>query len=285
MKIWKWIRASFFLIIFILAAQPLCVSASGQVKENEDAVIDYSDAESGNVTVNYTGKSDKRLKVQVAAPGVTYTYDLPAGDATTFPLSEGDGNYKVTVFENVSGKKYATVLSASFKVKLSSEVVPFLGSNQYVDYEDAQSTLSKAAELVKGADDTIEKVEKVYDFVVGNLTYDKKKADNVKSGYLPVLDSVLSSKKGICFDYAALMAGMLRSQGIPCKLVVGYAGTAYHAWISVWTQEEGWIDGIIYFDGKTWQRMDPTFASANKSSDEIMEYIGDGDNYSKKYQY
>ena len=25
-------------------------------------------------------------------------------------------------------------------------------------------------------------------------------------------------KKGICFDYAALMTGMLRSQGIPCKL-------------------------------------------------------------------
>lgn len=285
MKIWKWISTSLFLILFVLAADPLYVSASGQVKENEDAVIDYYDAENGNVTVNYTGKADKRLKVQVAAPKVTYTYDLPVGDATTFPLSEGDGDYKVTVFENVSGKKYATVLSASFQVKLSSETAPFLGSNQYVDYEDAQSTLSKAKELVKGVDDTIEKVEKVYDFVVGNLTYDTKKAANVKSGYLPVLDSVLSSKKGICFDYAALMAGMLRSQGIPCKLVVGYAGTAYHAWISVWTEEEGWIDGIIYFDGKTWKRMDPTFASASKSSDEIMEYIGDGDNYSKKYQY
>ena len=33
------------------------------------------------------------------------------------------------------------------------------------------------------------------------------------------------------------MTGMLRSQGIPSKLVVGYAGTAYHAWISVWTEE------------------------------------------------
>ncbi len=129
------------------------------------------------------------------------------------------------------------------------------------------------------------KVEKIYDFVVGNLTYDTQKAANVKSGYLPVLDSVLSSKKGICFDYAALMAGMLRSQGVPCKLIVGYAGTAYHAWISVWTEEEGWIDGAIYFDGKEWHRMDPTFASANGGSESILEYIGDGSNYSKKYQY
>ena len=55
MKIWKWISTSLFLILFVLAAAPLYVSASGQVKENEDAVIDYSDAENGNVTVNYTG--------------------------------------------------------------------------------------------------------------------------------------------------------------------------------------------------------------------------------------
>lgn len=288
MKAGKYIIFSFFLAMFIFLAEPDCASAaqgSSQEVQNEKAVIDYSNAGNGSVTVKFTAAAGGRLKVQIAVSGITYTYDLPAGDETTFPLSEGDGNYKVTVFENVSGNKYATVLSASFQVKLSSELAPFLGSNQYVDYSGAASTVSKAAELVKGVDDPIEKVEKIYDFVVGNLTYDTQKAATVKSGYLPVLDSVLSSKKGICFDYAALMAGMLRSQKVPCKLVVGYAGTAYHAWISVWTEEEGWIDGIIYFDGKNWHRMDPTFASTGGGSDEIMEYIGDGTNYSKKYQY
>lgn len=288
MKAGKYIIVSFFLAMFLFLSNPAYACAgqkNSQVAQNEKVVIDYSDAEDGNVTVNFTGAAGGRLKVQVAVPEVTYTYDLPKGEATTFPLSEGNGNYKVTVYENVSGSKYATVLSVSFQVKLSSELAPFLGSNQYVDYSDAKATLSKAAELVKGVDDPIGKVEKIYDFVVGNLTYDTKKADTVKSGYLPVLDNVLSSKKGICFDYAALMAGMLRSQGVPCKLVVGYAGKAYHAWISVWTKEEGWIDGIIYFDGENWHRMDPTFASSSGGSDEIMEYIGDGSNYSKKYQY
>ena len=111
------------------------------------------------------------------------------------------------------------------------------------------------------------------------------KAANVKSGYLPVLDDVLASKTGICFDYAALMTGMLRSQGVPCKLVIGYAGTAYHAWISVWSEDTGWVDGAIMFDGRTWHRMDPTFASSAKKSESIMKYIGDGKNYTAKYLY
>jgi hypothetical protein len=67
--------------------------------------------------------------------------------------------------------------------------------------------------------------------------------------------------------------------------VVGYAGKAYHAWISVWTEESGWVDGVIHFDGVTWKRMDPTFASSSKRSTEIMAFIGNDVNYTVKYLY
>ena len=70
----------------------------------------------------------------------------------------------------------------------------------------------------------------------------------------------------------------------PCKLVVGYAGDIYHAWISVWTEDNGWVDGAIFFDGHAWKRMDPTFASSGHRSAEIMEYIENG-NYTVKYLY
>ena len=260
--------------------------ASGTaVEKNDKAEIDYSNITDGYVMARFTAATDKRLKVQVAGPTTTYNYDLPAGSWVTYPLSDGNGSYKVMVLENTTGSKYAVVVSVTFQVTLKDEFAPFLRPNQYVDYEKAPNTVAKAAELTQGVDDPLAKVEKVYSFVVKTLTYDKEKAQTVKSGYLPVLDTVLAEKKGICFDYAALMAGMLRSQGVPCKLVVGYAGTAYHAWISVWTKENGWVDGAIYFDGSTWQRMDPTFASSGKQSASIMAYIGDGSHYSAKYFY
>ena len=265
------------------------VASGTAVKSGGGAEIDYSNTKDGYVMARFAQANSKRLKVQVTGPTTTYTYDLPTGGWVTFPLSDGNGSYKTTVLQNTTGKKYTVLASASFSVSLTDEFAPFIRPNQYVNYEGATNTIAKAAELTKDAAKPLDKVSAVYNYVVKNLTYDKAKAKQVSAGqltgYLPVLDSVLSEKKGICFDYAALMTGMLRSQGVPCKLVVGYAGTAYHAWVSVWTEETGWVEGAIYFDGTTWHRMDPTFASSGGGSDAIMKYIGNGNNYTVKYLY
>ncbi len=263
----------------------LAAEASGTlVEENSKAVIDYSHTEDGYVMVKYTAETDKRLKVIITGPTTKYTYNLTQGQWTVFPLSDGNGAYKVAVYQSVDDK-YASVLSLSCNVSLSDEFAPFLRPNQYVNYAQSSTAVAKAAELIGNEIDPLKKVETIYDYVVRTLTYDKAKAASVKSGYLPDLEQVIKAKQGICFDYAALMTAMLRSQNVPCKLVVGYAGTAYHAWISVWTAEHGWVDGVIYFDGSVWHRMDPTFASSANQSDEIMKYIGDGTNYTVKYLY
>lgn len=68
-------------------------------------------------------------------------------------------------------------------------------------------------------------------WVTDNVAYDTQLAATVKSGYVPDPDSVLAKRSGICYDYASLMAAMVRSQGIPARLVVGYAAdNIYHAW-------------------------------------------------------
>lgn len=260
--------------------------ASGiKEKRNSMAVIDYSNVGDGYVMAEYLADTDKKLKVQVKGPTTTYTYNVSPSKWEIFPLSDGNGSYKVTVYQNASGTKYANVLSASFDVTLKDEFAPFIRPNQYVSYSAESKAVKKAAEITAGVIDNLKKVEIIYDFVVDYLEYDKEKATNVKSGYLPDLDEIFMSKKGICFDYAAMMTAMLRSQNVPAKLVVGYAGSAYHAWISVWSEHDGWIDGVIFFDGSSWQRMDPTFASSANKSESIMEYIGNGKNYSEKYLY
>ena len=248
----------------------LLPEASGEATvNNEEAIIDYSNASSGYVMVRYKQHTDSRLKVLLKGPNTTYSYNLPVDEWTTFPLSDGSGHYQMGVYINVTGTKYASVLFGEFDVELSDEFAPFLRPNQYVNYTDAPNTVQLVAELTLWLDHPLDKVAAVYDHVIHNFSYDHEKAEMVKSGYLPDLDAVLELKTGICFDYAALMTAMLRSQEVPCKLVVGYAGEIYHAWISVWTEENGWIDGVIFFDGHQWKRLDPTFASSGEGDPEI----------------
>lgn len=134
---------------------------------------------------------------------------------------------------------------------------PFLYPNQYVNFNPASAAVQKGAELSAGAADQIGVVTAIYNYVINNLTYDTAKAQSVQSGYLPNVDVVLAQHTGICFDYAALMTAMLRSQNIPTKLVVGYTGSLYHAWINVYLDGQGWVDNVIYFDGHDWKLMDP----------------------------
>ena len=263
----------------------VCEAPGMLAAKARNAVIDYSNTRDGYVTVLYTGDAGRSVKAQVRGPSLTYTYDIVPGVRTVLPLSEGNGDYTAAVYENVSGCRYANVVSVAMHVELSDEFAPFLRPNCYVDYSCAPETVKKAEELCCGCADELETVDAVYGFVVENFSYDKELAATVKSGYLPELDKVLEKRKGICFDYAAVMTGMLRSRGVPCKLVIGYAGKAYHAWISVYSAAEGWIDGVIYFDGNSWQRMDPTFASSAGGSKEMLEYIGDGSNYTAMYFY
>ncbi len=270
----------------------LSPSAPGTaVQQNSSAVIDYSNAKDGYIMIKWTGGStSSKIKVLIKGPNNSedYQYNLRTdGSYDTFPLSDGNGQYSVRVYKQVDGTKYSPVLTAKVSAQLTDEFAPFIRPNQYVNYSDDSKAVAKAAEIIqeKGAEDNLSKTEAIYDWVVNNLSYDTAKASSVQSGYLPDIDVTLAEKKGICFDYAALMAAMLRSQNVPVKLVVGWTGSQYHAWINVWSESDGWVEGMIYFNGQNWELMDPTFASSGKQSKRIMEYIGDGKNYKARFLY
>lgn len=275
----------------MFAAFPTPVASGTDVKKNDNAVIDVSNIKDGYVMVKYLVKTDKLLKILIKGPSTeTYQYNMKSdGNYVVCPLSDGNGEYTIKVYENVKGSDYSLKHSAAVNVKLNDEFAPFLRPNQYVNFTENSEVVKKAAELTKDKKTMLDKITAIYDFVINNFTYDKELAATVKSGYLPDVDKILAAKKGICFDYAAVMTAMARSQNIPTKLVLGYAslptGSVYHAWINTYSEETGWVDSVIYFDGKDWKLMDPTFASTGKQSKETMNLIGDGKTYTVKYLY
>lgn len=264
----------------------LTPSADGiTVYQNDLASIDASNTSQGYVMVKYNGTNEK-VKLQITCPDQScYTYLISdRGAYDTFPLTAGNGSYALQVLENVAGDTYTVSLAQSINVSIEDEFLPFLYPNQYVNFHTDSKAVSKGSDLAKDTYSDLDVVQNIYNYVIKNISYDTEKAQNVSYGYVPDIDDTLSSKKGICFDYAALMTSMLRSQNIPTKLEVGYSGDAYHAWISTYIDDKGWVDDIIQFNGNTWQIMDPTLAATNDSA-AVKKYVGDGSHYVVKYTY
>ena len=263
----------------------LVPTASGETCYGDDSVsIDASNISDGYVMIRYTGHSEK-AKAQITIPdGTVYTYTIKGSDYNTFPLTGGNGDYTLKVYEWVVDNSYALAFSQALSVSLNDEFKPFLYPNQYVWFTGDSQVVALGRELSDQSADDLDYVQNSYYYVIRNISYDNDKAENTPTDYVPDIDTILEEKKGICFDYASLMAALLRSQSIPTKLEVGYSGEAYHAWISVYLTESGWVDNIIEFDGKDWVLMDPTLA-ANNSSKAVAKYIGDGSKYTVKYSY
>ena len=245
---------------------------------NEYVQLDTSNSGDGYFYIRYTGDNQK-VKLQIFSDtSITYTYNIAPGVDTVIPFNLGSGEYSLTVYENIQDNEYAMVYAEDMDIKLNDELKPFLYPNQYVWFTAESDTTALAKQLTDGCTNELEAVGKVYDYMIKNITYDYDKAANVQPGYLPDVDEILSIKTGICFDYSAVMSSMLRSVGIPTRMEIGYSGDAYHAWVSVYTKDQGWINDIIQFDGTQWTLMDPTFDanSADSSHGDLSKLLGSG---------
>lgn len=237
--------------------------------------LDTSKLSLGVVTVNYDAKNSAKLKVMIAKGKENYTYSLTAGRTSeVFPLQLGNGDYKVMLLENVTGKSYKVVKQQAVTLNLKDDKVIYLNSVQNVNWTSTSKAVAKAQELAKGKKTAEEKAKAVYDFVISNIKYDKNLANTVTSDYLPSIDRTLTTKKDICYGYAALYAAMMRSLDIPTKLVMGDSDYVdeYHAW------------NEVFLNGK-WVIIDTTVDSGLKQGNKATVFIKDAAKYTKTKHY
>lgn len=247
--------------------------------------IDYSNAAEGYISVTYTGGSDS-AKLRMICGEQTYDHDIALGKADYFPLSCGSGSYTLQLYEHAEGKMYSLLIDKTVKLNVASETEMFLLPNHYVKFDKGSAAVAKSAELCAGKSGTVEKLAAVFTWLTDNVTYDKELAKTVRSGYCPDPDRTLAAKKGICFDYASLLCAMMRAQGVPTRLAVGYAATdIYHAWNEVYTEETGWITPQLLLKSKGYNIVDATFYASAADKGKISDYISNAGNYSAIYYY
>jgi len=221
--------------------------------------VDFTYSYSGVVKVLNNPGITTKMKLIIQKDESKYIYNISNNtNYVSFPLQLGSGKYTVKLYENTSGTKYKTVYTESSDVTIYNTNSAYLASTQQVNWNENDDAIVLAKKLLNDALwvkivttqnnnaklTEKEKIDILYNYVVKNMDYDYKKIESLSYDYVPDIDTVLKAKKGICFDYSVLLAAMLRSQGIPAKLIKGESTNTdvYHAWNEIYLSSENrWI--------------------------------------------
>jgi hypothetical protein len=241
------------------------------------SAIDTSNLKDGIVGVHYVNETNKKVKLLIQKEEYKYTYNIKGdGKIESFPLQMGNGEYRISILENIEGNKYRYMLTETVSAEFNDDKDVYLGSIQNINWNPEMEAIRQAGKLTEGLENDEEKIKAVYNYLVDNYKYDYDKLDKLSYDYLPDIESFNKSKIGICYDFASLFAGMLRSAGIPTKLVKGYAEgiKGYHAW------NEVYINSL-----DEWVTIDTTNDAVIKGAGRDIQMIKEIGNYRKVNEY
>lgn len=250
--------------------------------EIPEEVISIKYANMGLLQIYYQGEPGDKLKLQVIMGESRIVYNLFGdGRVESFSLQYGSGEYTVRIMQNMKDDQYFAVDSKTFTADIDDDIAVYLTSIQNVDWDYSKLPIEDVPYIVSdsltdGGDDLqYALADDLYFFVTDNIDYNYGKISDLPSNYLPDIEQTYVDQSGLCYDYASLFASMMRSIGVPTKLVKGYASYApdvYHAWVE------------IYIEGR-WMILDPTRGSVKFGEFVLRDAEQAADDYAKVYEY
>ncbi len=251
-----------FCLIFILSIE--CIYAV-------DSVFSVNQNE-GTVKVNYEIDANRQYKLIIKKGDFQYTYYLLENEIVV-PLQLGAGKYSGLIY-SLSDKKQIKLHKIKQFVFNSTNSAVFLSPSQEINWDMEDLFIKKSKELIKEVESDEEKIEVLATFVIENWTYDFEKASSIIQPYVPNLNNIYTEKKGVCYDFSAMLAAMLRSNNIEAKLVKGHSEhvNGYHAW------NEVLVDG-------QWKIIDATVSISEKEKGTEVSIYRNLLNYKNDKEY
>jgi transglutaminase-like putative cysteine protease len=178
-------------------------------------------------------------------------------DANTLTVYMNDGSEK-----SREGTRYATVSTevepTSAQLQDATVGRDPLGKAYLSVPSDVQSLLKTDAEQITAGDTTpYQKAMSLQDYFLNNFKYTLK--PKISGTGVAAIKSFLQFKQGFCQQFAATMAAMARTLGIPAVVAVGYTpGTAQADGSYEVTTYDAHAWPMLYFDGVGWVQFEPT---------------------------
>lgn len=213
------------------------------------SMFDLNNSSLGIVKINYQAPNNKPVKIMIQNGDQVAYYSY--GKVNQFPLVFGSGNYTIGIFENISGNDYQSVDMIEKNIVITNDFNSFSEKSEMVYWTQAQELAQTAKRLTSQSGSNQEKALLIYQYLVKIMSYDNDKAASVTEAYDVNAQSIFEGQKGICLDFSVLYASMLRSVGVPTKVVKGYKTDieSYHAWNEVYNEmTKNWMTIDITYD-------------------------------------
>ncbi|MCI0395398.1 MAG: DUF3488 and transglutaminase-like domain-containing protein [Chloroflexi bacterium] len=207
-------------------------------------------------------------------PNVSTIYGAPelvATDRQIYVLAQSDAAGKALVngiqsrFIMKQGERYRVVSRLSIvdasSLRQAPTDYPDWVQETYLQMPDTLTpeTLALAQELTAGYDNPFDKAIAVRDYLRANIAYNDQ-ISAPPDGVEPIHYILFERKEAYCNYYASAMVMMLRSQGIPARIVAGYAQGEWdedsHSYRVRSSNAHTWVEA--YFPGYGWIQFEPT---------------------------
>ncbi|MCC7290333.1 transglutaminase family protein [bacterium] len=196
-------------------------------------------------------------------------FDVPANKDSTITIEGLISLFKKDV---KSSKPVTDMNLADYKERLADlpDLNTYLQPDKYWEVDDPL-IISTAETLAKKASSVLELIEADYKYIVDTFEYSHEKLGkgNIRLG----AKAALGGSQTICMEYSDALTALLRAQGIPARIAIGYGNdpksaenkisndqlleqTIGHQWTQVWIPDYGWLS------------VDPTWGESQR------KYIG-----------
>lgn len=113
----------------------------------------------------------------------------------------------------------------------------FVGPSEILDRFLARHGIVPGDDPLTSAVELRTRLHDIFEYMPGSTAVDS------------AIDRILETGRGVCQDYAHVMASILRGWGVPCRYVSGYLGPdddfttpgESHAWVECWCPGLGWV--------------------------------------------
>lgn len=166
-----------------------------------------------------------------------------------YRLSPGQ---KLTVVAKVSGE--VRYLDYNLSSSATKRDIPQQLVKRYTKATKYWPTSGEVAQAATSVSDpaapVVNNVKAIYRYVIDKLNYNNAKIEfNIRQGAAKAL---ANPDHVVCLEYADLLVAMLRSQGIPARMPVGYGysddlkqtaavSDSLHAWVEAYVPGVGWM--------------------------------------------